>query len=479
MRQLKYKLLLTAAAGSLMLAACNKKDLTPIPQTSLSDAVAFSSPERIEQQVFGIYSAMKNGNFLGGRGQVYQEVRGEDWLNVTGNGVTNLLTWNFGVSSTTNEVEGFWNAGYAAINRANVVIEGIAANPTVISAQQANRYTAEARFARAVSYFYLVTLYAKKPYTADNGASPGLPLRLKANKSVEGANLARSSVAQVYDQILADLNYAETNLPLTYATNDSNVVRAHRNAAIAFKTRVYLNMGKYSEVITEGDKIVPQTAPFVAPSGVAHRLEPSVLTVFRSPYNLKESIFSLPMSPTNPPGTQNDLALYWSAEYELNPAGILGSTAWPADDARRTNFVFTSGGKQRLSKFNDAQNNWVPIIRYAEVLLNVAEALARTNTTVNPRAVALLNAVRQRSHPASVLAPLTQAELIDMILTERRIELLGEGFRSMDIMRLQMTFPAKGSGANAVGAIAPTSAAYVWPIPNSELLYNKSMSSNN
>ena len=479
MKQLKNKFLLTAVVASVMLAACSKKDLSPVPQTSLSDAVAFSSPQRIEQQVFGVYSAMKSGAFLGGRGQVYQDIRGEDWLNVTGNGVTNLLTWNFGVSSTTNEVENFWNAGYATINRANVVIEGIADNPTVISTQQASRYTAEARFVRAVSYFYLVTLYGKKPYTADNGASPGLPLRLKANVNSEGANMPRSTVAQVYDQILSDLTFAETNLPLSYATADSNVIRAHRNAAIAFKTRVYLNMGKYNEVVTEADKIVPAAPPFVAPTGVQHRLEPTVLSVFRSPYNLRENIFSLPMSPTNPPGTQNDLSLYWNAEYELNPAGIVGNAQFTTADARRTNFVFTASGKQRLSKFNDAQNNWVPVIRYAEVLLNLAEALARNNAAVDARAVALLNAVHQRSDPATTLAPVTKADLIDMILTERRIELLGEGFRSMDIMRLQMTFPAKGSGANTVSAVPPTSSAYVWPIPNSELLYNKSMTSNN
>ncbi|HWJ92733.1 MAG TPA: RagB/SusD family nutrient uptake outer membrane protein [Flavisolibacter sp.] len=466
-----YLVLLSGVAGFV---SCKKEKLSPIPQTTLSDAVAFSSPDRIKQQVFGVYSAAKSGNFLGGRALVYNDVRGEDWLNITGNGVTALGVWNFSIVSSDNQVENMWSAGYAAINRANVVLEGLDANPSVIPSTVANQYRGEVRFVRAVSYYYLVNLYGRKPYTADNGASPGLPLRLTASKSSEGADLARSTVAEVYNQILADLNFAETNLPLTYgAAGDSNVVRAHRNSAIAFKTRVYLSMGKYAEVITEGNKLVPATAPFIAPSGVAHRLAPSILTVFRSPYTDVESIFSLPMSQASAPGTQNGLALYENAEFALNPSGILGNAQFTATDARRTNFV-TSTTPIRYTKFNDDNNNYVPIIRYAEVMLNLAEALARTNTGVDARAVALLNAVHQRSDPATTLAPASQAALIDMILTERRIELLGEGVRSLDIMRLNATFPAKGS----VSSVPPSSVTYVWPIPASELLYNKLMTAN-
>lgn len=455
--------------------SCDKDKLSPIPETTLSDAVAFSSQDRIMQQVFGVYSAAKSGQFLGGRGLVYNDVRGEDWLNITGNGVTALGVWNFSVVSSDNQVENFWSAGYNAINRANVVLEGIDANPGVLSGNLANQYKGEVRFVRALSYFYLVNLYGRKPYTADNGASPGIPIRLTASKSAEGADLARATVAQVYEQILKDLDFAETNLPLTYGSiGDSNVVRAHRNSAIAFKTRVYLNMGKYADVITEANKIVPASEPFVAPSGVQHRLAPSILTVFRTPYTNLESIFSMPMSQASAPGTQNGLALYENAEFALNTAGILGNAQFSATDARRTNFV-TSTTPIRYTKFNDDNNNYVPIIRYAEVLLNLAEAIARTNTSgVDARALALLNAVHKRSEPAVTLTATTNAELIDKILTERRIEFLGEGLRSFDIMRLNATFPAKGS----VSSVPITSLSYIWPIPASELLYNKLMTPN-
>jgi hypothetical protein len=179
------------------------------------------------------------------------------------------------------------------------------------------------------------------------------------------------------------------------------------------------------------------------------------------------------MSQASAPGTQNGLALYHNAEFALNTSGILASPQFTATDARRTNFV-TSTTPVRFTKFNDDNNNYVPIIRYAEVMLNLAEALARQNAAIDARALALLNAVHQRSDPATTLTPATKTELIDMILTERRIEFLGEGLRSLDIMRQNIAFPAKGS----VSSVAPSSLSYVWPIPASELLYNKQATPN-
>jgi hypothetical protein len=60
--------------------------------------------------------------------------------------------------------------------------------------------------------------------------------------------------------------------------------------------------------------------------------------------------------------------------------------------------------------------------------------------------------------------------LIDAILLERRIELLGEGLRSIDLLRLAQPLPAK---PGVTTTIATTDAQYIWAIPNGELLVNK------
>lgn len=471
-------------------ASCDKDRLSPLPQTQLSDVVAFETPERVEQLVRGMYSGVKSGQFYGGRYLVYNEIRGEDFLNQTQNGVTAFQAWNFTEQPTTNEVQNLWGAAYAAINRINVVMNGLATSP--ISDTLKRQYEGEARFLRALSYFGLITMYAR-PFWDNNGSNPGVPLRLQPETSSGNNDLARASVAEVYARIIKDLDSAELLLPLNRGGNTgsaNNTTRAHRNTAIALKTRVYLNMRNYASVITEGNKIVSQSAPFVAPSGVPHRLEPDIKTVFPpaggGPSTL-ENILSFPFTSLDLPGTQNGLGSYFNpspaglGDYYLNDVnGIITDPSWKTTDARRA-YLQTASGKTYLRKWpTTPHTDWAPIIRYAEVLLNLAEAEARTGTGtgVSARALALVNAVRQRSDPSTTLTASSQVELINVILRERRIELLGEGFRALDIMRLGLTFPAKSGGGLSAPAVAPNSPQYIWPIPLSELLVNKAVVQN-
>jgi hypothetical protein len=154
-----------------------------------------------------------------------------------------------------------------------------------------------------------------------------------------------------------------------------------------------------------------------------------------------------------------------------------------AADARK---VMTSivGGKPYITKFSDQANraDYAPVIRWAEVLLNRAEALVRQGNSVTQTAVDLLNAVRTRSFPAgayTLTSFASPAAFYDAVLLERNMEFLGEGIRNMDLMRLSLTIPGKdGGGFGAVGAIPTTSQAYFWPTPDSELSYNKAMTPN-
>src|SRR4029079_14411053 len=98
-RNMKLKILSILFIGAIF-ASCQKDRLSPIPQTSLSDPVAFNTPDRALQQVNGMYSSLKGGQFYAGRYQVYQDVRGEEFINLTNNGVTAFLTWNFTVTPT-------------------------------------------------------------------------------------------------------------------------------------------------------------------------------------------------------------------------------------------------------------------------------------------------------------------------------------------------------------------------------------------
>ncbi|MBS9525332.1 RagB/SusD family nutrient uptake outer membrane protein [Litoribacter alkaliphilus] len=468
--------------GLLFASSCNEDLLSPIPPTTFSEAVVFDTPERIQQTLNGLYSTMINGQFYGGRYQVYNDIRAEEFSNRTTNGVTGLATWQHTVVSTTNEVENLWSIAYLTINRANIFIDGVSKS-TVLEAETAQNYIAQARFIRGLSYFALLQLYAQ-PFTANNGASPGLPLRLTPELDNANNDMPRSTVAEVYAQILADLNFAETNLALNNGSPYNNTTRAHRNTAIALKTRVYMAMGQYGNVILEANKIVSATAPFTAASGVGHALQEEILDVFSPPYTTTESILSAPFTELALPGTQNGLGSYYNpgprgiGDYSLNmTGGIFTNPAFnAANDARSAWMFANANGFTYLNKFPRGPQHldFAPIIRYSEVLLNLAEALVRDGGDQS-RALALLNAVRTRSNENGAYTGISGQALIDAILSERRIEFIGEGLRSFDLLRTGQDIPAKEN----VGAVARGSSNYIWPMSANELLFNKAMTPNN
>jgi starch-binding outer membrane protein, SusD/RagB family len=481
----------------LLISGCVKDEwMNPAPTTSLSDLTVFDTKDRIVAQVNAIYSSLKSGQHLGGRFQVYNDIRNDNFIPNSSNGVTNYQTWNHTVNSSTNEVQNLWGAVYSTVNVVNVFLEGLKAAwdagklSAFLTQAEYNQFRSEALAIRAICYFDLLQMYSK-PYNINNGASQGVPLRLIAYKSAADNNMAPSTVAEVYTQILADLNEAEPLSILTYGTGSAsiplNVTRVHRNTIIAFKTRVYMHMRNWTQVATESAKIVPATAPFSASTGVANILNANYAAVFASPHATLETIFSLSNTNASNPGTQNYLAHYYNSpsgeSYYINTASA-AFTALDAADARRT-MMSTVGGKIYIQKYTDNTNraDYSPVIRYAEVLLNRAEALVRSGNAVTQEAVNLLNAVRTRSFPAGAYTIDSFANTVaflDAVLLERNIEFLGEGIRNMDLMRLGLTIPGKNGGdMGNIGAVLPTSQTYYWPVPTSELSYNKLMTPNN
>ena len=160
-------------------------------------------------------------------------------------------------------------------------------------------------------------------------------------------------------------------------------------------------MQNWGAVVTESAKIVPNAAPFTASSGVAHTLNASYAGIFASPNTTKESIFSLPNTASNNAGTQNHLAHYFESgsdeSYHLVQTAGSAFAAMDATDARKV-MMKTVGEKVYLTKYVDraTRTDWCPVIRWAEVLLNRAEAMVRSGGTVDGQAVNLLNAVRTR-----------------------------------------------------------------------------------
>jgi starch-binding outer membrane protein, SusD/RagB family len=335
-------------------------------------------------------------------------------------------------------------------------------------------------------------------FTPD-ASHPGLPYREVgidtpaeiASEEIKG----RNTVAECYTKILADLTFAENNIASTFLTR----TRATKNAAIAFKTRVNLAKRDWNGVITEFNKISSAYSLAATPKG-AFSLSDAVQTN-------SEAVFYIAHGSTaaQNPGVNGALASQYNRRELVSISPIIWrDPSWLSDDKRRQTGEMTRSSAAAgilTTKYTDGVNytDASPVIRFAEVLLNVAEAHARLgNTTLG---LANLNLVRNRSlatpgsqaYTASSFA--TATNMVGAILKERRIEFLMEGRRWGDIHRLQNDdlFPINGipaklanapvalsnytlgtpySGALGVATIPSTDRRFLWPIPQIETSVN-------
>lgn len=523
------KIILIFVVAAVSFTGC-KKSLDVNSFTSVTDATAFETADRALLALYGVYDAAQSGGYVGGterRGYPFGsaniqqgDARGEDAINIAAfYQITYQGTYN---PSTANNIA-LWDNAYGMINKGNIAIVGFkdAAAKGILTAATATQYEAEVRFLRAMGHHEMVIHYAR-PYLDGNGNKPGIPYRENAiNNGVAVEELRaqpRLTVAQTYQKILADLDFAETNLPALQAATRTalSTYRATKAAAIALKMRVKLHMGDYAGVITEGNKLVPATGPYVsAIGGWTLTAAPDGPFVSSGGANATaENIFSIKNDPLD------NISVNGSLAGQLGPANLGGrgllavspiiwnNNGWKCDDKRRT-LLYASGtnannGTSILTlKYRDyaTRGDWAPQIRYAEVLLILAEAEARQAAGVSQRAIDLLNAVRNRALANPGTEAYTAASFADKIalvraiLLERRIEFLLEGKRWGDISRLSGEnnpnyspggIPAKAvngaQGASIYGcgqaytpgqlAIPYSDYRFIWPIPADEITQN-------
>lgn len=515
-----------------------KKVLETSPYGSITDVTAFASAARCALSLNGVYDAAQSTAFVNGttdkRGYPFGaasieqgDMRGEDMVNVQ---AFFQITYEGTYTSTAPNCVALWKGLYILINNANISIAGFrtAGSAGIITPAIAIQYEAECRFLRAMAH-HEALLHWARPYSDANGINLGIPYRespINSSEAVAGIlNTPRMRVDSVYKKILADLDFAETNLLPTFIGSTIpgatlagvNTYRATKAAAIALKMRIKLHQGDWTGVATEGAKLVPSTTinPLVANSVVSPVGGWSLTALPDGPFanNISvESVFSIKNDPSDAPSTNGGLSsMYGSSSVAARGLVIISpviwnNAGWLCDDKRRSSSLVLAGNSATsnqsyfTTKYRDylTRGDYSPQIRFAEVLLTLAEAEARNGAGVSSRALDLLNLVRNRSltTPASQQYTasnfLSKTDLIKAILLERRIEFLAEGKRWGDISRLapDATFGTGGIPAKAVngnngsagfasyvcgGGYTPLRAAiaysdyrFIWPIPQSE-----------
>jgi hypothetical protein len=512
------------AIALMALTSCESEVIDLLPINKFSDLTAYETPERCELSVIGAYDAAQCGLYTNGsyvRGYPFGaasilqgEMRGEDMINLQAfYDYTYSATYN---TTTANNVA-YWEASFEAINRYNTVIRGIetAVKNEIITEEKGKDYKGELLYLRALTYHGLLIHYAL-PYNVTGNNNYGLPLYLTANNTPseieEALKIGRSTVEQTYDQVLADLNEAETLFTSNAKNSANGITRASKGAVIALKTRVYLHKRDWAGVKTEAAKLVTGTAaPFTSPIG-AYSLTASPATPFTSYAANSESIFSIENGSDDNGSVNGSMAQMMTGRSGgrslVSSSPILyNSSYWLGDDKRRDLVIYNAGTDvYHVDKYQEvtSQADYAPIIRYAEVLLNYAEAALRANPQNKTLALELLNAVRNRSLANPVTQAYTLADFaddkafLDAILWERRIEFHGEGRRWEDIHRLATDdispsggIPAKIEYGNidkasfvvggAVDAsfyspskrfIPYTDKRFIWPIPQNDIVRN-------
>ena len=211
------------AALLLCLSSC-VGFLEEIPTTSLSEETVYSTEYDLEAGVIGCYASMRGtGGWQGELNEYLQYasclVR---WKNArTTENWTQTLTLSMFPKNTINER--YYNFFYSSIYTCNRFIENLPSSP--VDPAFKNEVEAEARLIRAIAYFGLVRQYGD------------VPLILQTAKNIQETASPRVSYMRVYEQILKDIEFAETYMRGPDATRTAG--RPHKWAATSFKVAVY------------------------------------------------------------------------------------------------------------------------------------------------------------------------------------------------------------------------------------------------
>ena len=386
--------------------------------------------------------------------------------------------------STIAKTDAIFEGFYEVINFANVALKYIP--PIAMDSTSKNALLGEAHFLRALAYRNLVISWG------------GVPLRSEPTEGTTALAVKRASVADTYNFIISDLQYAETNLPSTQALAGKPTMWS----AKTMLADVYLTNGQWDSAAANADEVISSGAYSLVPVKQASDFNlifgPTVVTS-------SEDVFSLKFTRTSGSPMASYYAMPNCAYANVGYGTFFGLKTypllqnWDTNDLRYkfdiyTSYLDRSGSVVqtsptqpiRFGKFEDpgfapGNGNGFPIYRYPDALLIYAEAASQAAGGPTALALERLNMVHRRAYGYDPTTPSpvdftmatasTAASFQDLVLQERAYEFLCEGKRWFDLIR---TGTVQQVIMNAKGLAVPDY-FLLFPIPQQEIDNNPAL----
>jgi hypothetical protein len=471
------KSLLLLLCGVLLLSSCDKNFLVKTPPDKLPEDGFFDTQERALAGVNAAYISLASVNLFGGDNislRLFDPPSGDVILSAA---ISGVVFNKFAFAADDVNLMDFYSGLYEGVFRSNLVIQQV---PSVqMDETLRNRYVGEAKFLRALYYFYLTTEWGE------------VPLFTEPFKDPKDALIAKSPIADIQAVMIQDLNDAIAALPVSYTGNDLG--RATQGAAKALLGKVYLYMKDY----VNAEKWLGE----VISSGTYGLMDNYDEIINRNFENNKESIFEIQfanatagaswpvsddreyhswpqinggsseVSPTQslvdeyePGDPRLDMAIF---NYNGQPFAPQLTTPTLDLDVYKKSWSPTGynirKGQVPVQFINPGGTNY-PLIRYADVLLMYAEAA--NELTMYDKARDAINEVRQR--PSVNMTPITannHDDIFKAIVHERRVELPFEQHRFDDLKRW-------GLAETVLAPLGYTARNRYFPLPQLELDVN-------
>lgn len=455
MRQLKIVLATAVLSLVLFFSSC---DIARSPYDGVPVEQALSTVQGIEDVTRGNYAYLKDetASTYGLVMMLYQpgDYRSDDLMisGTTSNRM--MLTYNYLHNPNMPNTSNLWRRGYRLIYNANTVIDAI----TPGESPELDQLRGENQFLRSLMTLHLVTAFGR-PYSHGRD-NLGVPIMREADLE---AQPSRATVGEVYDFLVDDLTEAASLMG-----SEKSSAFGTREAALALLSRVYLYMEDHQNTISTADQVI-NSGRYELVDG---ETLPDYFTFSPVADARSESIFAIRhVMPADDHGRSHGVGsmIYqspsgsgWGENYASKAYRDL-INKWPSDVRRdfiEPQYEIVEGDTMRtedggykyrerngfprfyVTKFccqeGTEMGNSPELLRYSEVYLNKAEALAKLGR--DQEALDIVNMLRERAQiPQEGMYSLGDLgdhdTVLDVVLEERRLELFMEGHRAHDLFR--------------------------------------------